>query len=110
MNRCIIIPNSNTFVSPGEDLAGAQRLAILAVDFSKRSSRSAAGLAEPCQFAADARPRLSRNSTQDAADRARIAAAIVRHGLASRQGRQPFSDAPGPSRPHGRGRPRPSPY
>jgi hypothetical protein len=110
VNRCIIIPNSNTFVSPGEDLAGAQRLAILAVDFSKRSSRSAAGIAEPCQLAADARPRLSRNSTQDAADRARIAAAIVRHGLASRKGRQPFSDAPGPSRPHGRGRPRPSPY
>ena len=39
-DRCLILPNSAQFVSQGEDLGGAQRLAILAVDFSPWSSRS----------------------------------------------------------------------
>jgi hypothetical protein len=37
---CLILPNSAQFISEGEDLGGAQRLAILAVEFSRWSLRS----------------------------------------------------------------------
>jgi hypothetical protein len=46
--NCPILPNSAQFVSEGEDLGGAQRLAIMAVDFSRWSSRSVAGVVSPC--------------------------------------------------------------
>jgi hypothetical protein len=36
-DRCLILPNSAQFVSEGEDLGGAQCLAIMAVDFSRWS-------------------------------------------------------------------------
>jgi hypothetical protein len=42
-DRCLILPNSAQFISEGEDLGGAQRLAVMAVDFSRWSSRSAHG-------------------------------------------------------------------
>jgi hypothetical protein len=44
-DRCLILPNSAQFVCEGEDLGGAQRLAVLAVDFSRWSSRSPVGVA-----------------------------------------------------------------
>jgi hypothetical protein len=47
-NRCLILPNSAQFVCEGADLGGAQRLAVLAVDFSRWSSQSSAGVAAPC--------------------------------------------------------------
>ena len=46
-DRCLILPNSAQFVSEGEDLGGAQRLAIMAVDFRRCSSRSSAGVVAP---------------------------------------------------------------
>ena len=39
-DRSLILPNSAQFVSEGEDLGGAQRLAILAVELSRWSLRS----------------------------------------------------------------------
>ena len=32
---CVIVPSSRTNVCDGDDLGGAQRLAVMAVDFSK---------------------------------------------------------------------------
>jgi hypothetical protein len=58
-DRCLILPNSAQFVSKGEDLGGAQRLAILAVDFSRWSSRSSAGVVSPCAAHGKHRPRPS---------------------------------------------------
>jgi hypothetical protein len=58
-DRCLILPNSAQFVCEGEDLGGAQRLAILEVDFSRWSSRSSAGVAAPCAAHGEHRPRPS---------------------------------------------------
>jgi hypothetical protein len=55
-DRCLILQHSAKFVCKGEDLDGAQRLAVLAVDFSHWSSRSSAGVAVPC--AAHGKPSL----------------------------------------------------
>jgi hypothetical protein len=79
-DRCLILPNSAQFVSEGEDLGGAQRLAILAVDFSRWSSRSSAGVVAPCAAHGERRPRPSLLSSQDVEDRQRIAQALLRLG------------------------------
>jgi hypothetical protein len=110
LNRCVILPNSATYVSPGGSIDGTQRLAVLAVDFGPRSTRSLAGLTDPCKRAGELRHREPRHSVQDAADRERIAAALLRHGLASRDNRSPSGPAAGPIRPPGRGTTRTSPY
>jgi hypothetical protein len=79
-DRCLILPNSAQFVSEGEDQGGAQRLAIMAVDFSRWSSRSSAGVVSPCAAHGEHRPRPSLLSSQDAEDRQRIAQALLRLG------------------------------
>ena len=48
LDRCVIVPNSCEFASEGADLGGAQRLAVMAVDFTRYSRRSFAGLVAPC--------------------------------------------------------------
>ena len=79
-DRCLILPNSAQFVSEREDLGGAQRLAVMAVDFSRWSLRSAAGAVSPCAAHGEHRPRPSLLSSQDVEDRQRIAQALLRLG------------------------------
>jgi hypothetical protein len=79
-DRCPILPNSAQFVSEGGDLGGAQRLAILAVDFSRWSSWSSAGVVSPYAAHGEHRPRPSLLSSQDVEDRQRIAQALLRLG------------------------------
>ena len=110
LNRCIIVPNSATYARAGGLPESTQRLAVLAVDFSPRSARSLSGLSDPCTLAFAHRPRAPRHSVQDTADRARIAAALLRHGLASRPSQPPPGTAVGPLRALARGPARPAPY
>jgi hypothetical protein len=79
-DRCLILPNSAQFVCKGKDLGSAQRLAVLAVDFSRWSSWSSAGVAAPCAAHGKHRPRPSLLSSQDVEDRQRIAQALLRLG------------------------------
>ena len=59
-------------VRPGDGLGGAQRLAIMAVDFSRWSSRSFDCLVAPTGCRRDPRPVKSRLSSLDAADTRQI--------------------------------------
>jgi hypothetical protein len=77
---CLILPNTATYVRDGEDLGGAQRLAILAVDFSRWCQRSSAGVSPPCVAHGGHRPRLSLLGSRDGEDRQRIAQALLRLG------------------------------
>jgi hypothetical protein len=87
--RCLILPNSAQFVSEGEDLGGTQRLAILAVDFSRWSSRSSAGVVSPCAAHGEHRPRPSLLSSRDVEDRQRIAQALLLLGGGSSGRKRP---------------------
>jgi hypothetical protein len=75
---CVIVPSSEEFVRNGDDLGGAQRLAVLAVDFSRWSQRAFADVAAPCGRHSDLRPRPALASTRDEDDRRRIADALLR--------------------------------
>ena len=77
---CIIVPNSPEFARGGDDLGGAQRLAVMAVDFSRWSRRSYAGVVAPCGRHRESRATQPLVGSLDAADRRRIAAALVRLG------------------------------
>ena len=79
-DRCLILPSSPQFIRDGEDLGGALRLAVMAVDFSRWCSRSSAGASTPCASHGEHRPRPSLSSTLDEADRQRIAQALLRLG------------------------------
>jgi hypothetical protein len=45
---CVIVPSSRTYVCDGDDLGGAQRLAVMALDLSRWSKRSFAAVVAPC--------------------------------------------------------------
>jgi hypothetical protein len=45
---CIIVPSSRTYACDGDDLGGAQRLAVMAVDLSRWSERSFTAVIAPC--------------------------------------------------------------
>ena len=81
---CVIVSNSDAFARPGDGLGSAQRLAIMAVDFSRWRSRSFDCLVAPCGCRCDPRPVKSQLSSLDAADRADIADALPRIGVAHR--------------------------
>jgi hypothetical protein len=68
---CVIVPNSREYAREGNDLGGAQRLAVMTVDFSRGSRRSFEGVAAPCASIAAA---------HDAGDRRRVAEALLRLG------------------------------
>ena len=110
LDRCVIVPNSEPYVRTSGSSAATQRLAVMAVDFTPRSARPVGGLTDPCPRAAYHRPRASRLSAQAASDRARIAAALLRLGLAGRSGQPNTNAGAGPLRPSSRGPARPSPY
>ena len=98
VDPCVVVPASPAYVRHADELLGAQRLAIMAVDFSRACGRSFDGLAPPCGREGAHRHRASLESTVDEADRARIRAAVRQRGLdAPPAGRRP--DQGGPGRP-----------
>ena len=76
-DRCVIVPNSREFASEGADLGGAQRLAVMAVDFTRSSRRPFAGLAPPCQRHREERPRPSLQGSGDDGVRRQLAEALL---------------------------------
>ena len=60
---CIVLSNLAAYVREGDDLGGAQRLAVIAVDFGQWSQRaSRVGFAPPCGWHAEHRPLQSLQS------------------------------------------------
>ena len=45
---CIILSDPAAYVRVGDDLGGAQRLAVMAVDFDRSIERTSVGFAPPC--------------------------------------------------------------
>ena len=78
LDRCVIVPNSREFASEGTDLGGAQRLAVMAVDFTRQSRRPFSGLVAPCERYRDERPRQALQGSSDSGVRSRLAAALLR--------------------------------
>jgi hypothetical protein len=78
---CVVVPASPAYVQHSGELLGAQRLAIMALDFSRACGRPFDGLASPCGKQGVHRPRASLESAADESDRVRIRAAIRQHGL-----------------------------
>ena len=77
-NPCIILPDPSEYVRVGDDLGGAQRLAVMAVDFGRWGKRLSVGFAPPCGGHAKLRQRQSLQRELYAADRQRLAAALLR--------------------------------
>ena len=77
---CVIVPNSPEYAREGDDLGGAQRLAVMAVDFSRWSRRSFAGVVAPCGRQRELRVTQPLRGSLDAEDRRRIAGALLRLG------------------------------
>ena len=95
LDRCITVSASEQYVARHDDLGGAQRLAIFAVDFSRFSTRSFAGLAPACPRTAELRPRPALRYPLDDHDMRRIAAELYSRGLHKRA-----ADAPATAQPH----------
>ena len=83
-NRCVVVPAGPSYVRHGDPMFGTQRLAIMAVDFTRVHPRTLPGLAPPCPRAADLRPRPSLASDISEDDRTRIRAEIAAAGLTER--------------------------
>ena len=81
VDPCIVVPVSPTYVHGFDGATGAQRLAIMAVDFTRSSGRDFSRSTPPCGGHVSPRPRPSLQSPADEADRARIRAAVRRLGL-----------------------------
>ena len=81
---CIVVPASPSYVSDVADLEGAQRLAVMAVDFSRGGTFRPGAPVPPCARAADLRPRRPLHHAADAEDARRIAAELFRRGLHKR--------------------------
>lgn len=77
---CVVVPNSSEYAREGDDLGGAQRLAVMAVDFSRWSRRSFAGAAAPCGRHIESRASAPLRGRCDDVDRRRIAEALLRLG------------------------------
>jgi hypothetical protein len=83
-NRCKVVPASPAYVRHGDALFGTQRLAVMAVDFTRVRPRAFGDLVPPCARAGEIRPRPTLVSDQTEQDRARIRAEIVAAGLCER--------------------------
>ena len=70
---CIVLSDPAAYVRVGDDLGGAQHLAVMAVDFGRWGKRSSVGFAPPCGGHAKLRQRQSLQSELYAADRQRLA-------------------------------------
>ena len=94
LDPCIVVPATAEFVSDTGDLRGAQRLAVMAVDFTRGASFRPGPATPPCAQAAHTRPRASHLHREDAEDTRRIASELYRRGLHKR----PAEAAVGPPR------------
>ena len=81
---CVKVPVSAAFVTNADGLRGTQKLAVLAVDFSRASGRSFDDTSPACGSFADFRPFRRVESAQDEDDRRRIAVELERAGLTDR--------------------------
>jgi hypothetical protein len=73
LDRCVVVPNSSVYVRQPADLAGAQRLAVFAVDFTRISGRDFSGTTPLCDRALEQRLRAALvAAARDADDRRRI--------------------------------------
>ena len=88
---CIVVPASPSYVSDVADLEGAQRLAVMAVDFSRGGTFRPGAPVPPCARATDLRPRRPLHHAADAEDARRIAAELFRRGLHKRPAEAPPS-------------------
>ena len=77
---CIMLSYPAAYVRVGNDLGGAQSLAVMAFDFGRWSQRTYVGFAPPCGGHAKRRQRQSLQSELCAADRQRLAAGLLRLG------------------------------
>ena len=77
---CSVLSDTAAYVREGDDLGGAQRLAVMAVDFGRWSQRTSVGFEPPCGWNAERRPRQSLQSELDVADRQRLPSALLRLG------------------------------
>jgi hypothetical protein len=77
---CVIVPNTPMYVRDGDDLGGAQRLAVMAVDFSRWSKRPFSAVAAPCGHHRGLRASQQRLGSRDADDQRRLAEALLRLG------------------------------
>jgi hypothetical protein len=68
------------YVRDGDDLGGAQRLAVMAVDFSRWSKRPFPAVAAPCGHHRGLRASQPRLGSRDADDQRRLAEALLRLG------------------------------
>jgi hypothetical protein len=80
---CVIVPSSRTYVCDGDDLGGAQRLAVMAVDFSKWSKQSFAPVVAPCGHHRELLAPQQRLGSRDVDEQRRLAEALL---LLSRPG------------------------
>ena len=82
-DRCRVVPASGRYIqNPGA--YGAERLAVLSVDFTRLHPQPDRIAAPPCRQAAAARVRSSLVAPLDLEDRRRIAARLEELGLAAR--------------------------
>ena len=88
---CIVVPASPSYVSEAADLEGAQRLAVMAVDFSRGVSLRPGSTVPPCARATERRPRRPMHHAADAEDARRTAAELVCRGLQKRPAEAPPS-------------------
>ena len=91
-DRCVIVPNSTEFASEGTDLGGAQRLAVMAVDFARYSQRSFVDLVRPCAQHWEPRPRPSLHSPSDDGVRRRLAEALLDFAAQRSGAKRPRAD------------------
>jgi hypothetical protein len=81
---CVIVPSSRMYVCDSDDLGGAQRLAVMAVDFSKWSKRSFAAVVAPCGHHRELRAPQQRLTSRDVDEQRRgLAEALLLPGEAA---------------------------
>ena len=86
---CVVVPASDAYVSDVTTLRGAQRLAIMAVDFSAGATYRLSPAKPACARAREARARQPLQLGVDAEDARRIAGEIHRRGLHKRPAEAP---------------------
>jgi hypothetical protein len=83
-NRCVVVPATPKFIRHNQALGSAQRLAVLAVDFSRVRPCDFTGVSAPCERHTERRPRLTLVSDVDEADRTRVRTQLLRAGVTGR--------------------------
>ncbi len=77
---CVIVPSSRTYVCDGDYLGGAQRLAVMAVDFSRWSKRCFAAVVAPCGHHSELRAPQQRLGSRDVDEQRHLAEALLQLG------------------------------